>query len=146
MEYYARRSPVASITLQIAKRKKCGVPKNLVFQTEPELGLEMITKIEEREVVPFAWVNADEHYGMNPDFLDGVAGLDKWYFAEVPVTTMVWPEGVKILLPYGRLSPIRRSKGSRIPTSRGLASGCAARRSKNSPRPTRSTRPDSISR
>jgi len=80
-----------------AKRKKCGVPKNLVFKTEPELGLEMLTEINKRGVVPFAWVNADEHYGMNPDFLDGVAGLDKWYFAEVPVSTMVWPENVKIL-------------------------------------------------
>jgi hypothetical protein len=29
---------------------------------------------------------------MNPDFLDGVAELGKWYFAEVPVNTMVWPE------------------------------------------------------
>jgi SRSO17 transposase len=34
---------------------------------------------------------------MNPDFLDGVATLEKWYFAEVPVNTMVWPEKVKIL-------------------------------------------------
>jgi len=82
---------------QAAKRKKCGVPKGLVFKTEPELGLEMLTKINERGVVPFAWVNADEHYGMNPDFLDGVAGLDKWYFAEVPCRTMVWPGDVKIL-------------------------------------------------
>jgi len=80
-----------------AKRKKCGVPEDLVFQTEPELGLEMLTEINQRGVVPFAWVNADEHYGMNPDFLDGVAGLEKWYFAEVPCTTMVWPEDVKIL-------------------------------------------------
>lgn len=79
------------------KRKKCEVPTDLVFRTEPELGLEMLTKINERGVVPFAWVNADEHYGMNPDFLDGVAGLDKWYFAEVPTTTKVWPEDVKIL-------------------------------------------------
>lgn len=80
-----------------AKRKKCGVPKDLVFKTEPELGLQMLTEINKRSVVPFAWVNADEHYGMNPDFLDGVASLDKWYFAEVPCTTMVWPGDVKIL-------------------------------------------------
>lgn len=78
-------------------RKKCGVPEKLVFKTEPELGLEMLTRINERGVVPFAWVNADEHYGMNPDFLDGIDGLGKWYFAEVPVSTMVWPEDVKIL-------------------------------------------------
>jgi SRSO17 transposase len=80
-----------------AKRKKCGVPKKLVFKTEPALGLEMLTRINERGVVPFAWVNADEHYGMNPDFLDGVASLGKWYFAEVPCTTMVWPGDVEIL-------------------------------------------------
>lgn len=78
-------------------RKKCGVPEKLVFKTEPELGLEMITKVKERDVVPFSWVNADEHYGMNPDFLDGIHLLGKWYFAEVPVSTMVWPEDVKIL-------------------------------------------------
>jgi SRSO17 transposase len=80
-----------------AKRKKCGVPKELVFKTEPELGLQMLTEIKQPGVVPFAWVKADEHYGLNPDFLDGVAALDKWYFAEVPQTTMVWPEPVKIL-------------------------------------------------
>lgn len=80
-----------------AKRKKCGVPKDLVFKAEPELGLEMLRQIVERGVVPFAWVNADAHYGVSPSFLDGVAGLDKWYFAEVTSTTMVWPEGVKIL-------------------------------------------------
>jgi len=78
-------------------RKKCRVPENLVFKTEPELGLEMLTEINKRSVAPFTWVNAVEHYGMNPDFLDGVDGLGKWYFAEVPQTTMVWPEDMKIL-------------------------------------------------
>jgi SRSO17 transposase len=30
-------------------RKKCGVPEKLVFKTEPELGLEMLTKVRERD-------------------------------------------------------------------------------------------------
>jgi hypothetical protein len=30
-------------------RKKCGVPEKLVFKTEPELGLEMITKVRARD-------------------------------------------------------------------------------------------------
>jgi SRSO17 transposase len=101
-----------------AKRKKCGVPKDLVFKTEPELGLEMLTKINERGVVPFAWVNADEHYGVSPKFLDGVAGLDKWYFAEVPSTTMMWPAGVKILQAglgqAGNLNTGRPRSGPRV--------------------------------
>ena len=33
---------------------------------------------------------ADEAFGGNPGFLDGVAGLGLWYFAEVPHTTRVW--------------------------------------------------------
>jgi SRSO17 transposase len=80
-----------------ARRKKCGLPEKLVFKTEPTLGLEMLKAVNQAEIVPFRWVNADEHYGMNPDFLDGVAKLEKWYFAEVPVNTRVWPEKVKIL-------------------------------------------------
>src|SRR5262245_24536019 len=95
---------------QAAKRKKCGVPKDLVFKTEPALGLEMLKELDRRGVVPFSWVNADEHYGMNPDFLDGVAKLNKWYFAEVPVSTQVWPGEVKIL-PPGLEQPGNRPAG-----------------------------------
>ena len=80
-----------------AKRRKCGLPEKLAFKTAPRLGLEMIKGLKQAEIVPFRWVNADEHYGMNPEFLDGVAELEKWYFAEVPVNTRVWPEKVKIL-------------------------------------------------
>ena len=40
--------------------------------------------------LPFAWITADEHFGQNPAFLDGVAALDKWYFVEVPTTLRVW--------------------------------------------------------
>ena len=80
-----------------AKRRKCGLPEKLAFKTEPRLGLEMIKGLKQAKIVPFRWVNADEHYGMNPEFLDGVAELEKWYFAEVPVNTRVWPEKVKVL-------------------------------------------------
>ena len=38
------------------------------------------------------WVVADEAFGGNPGFLDGVAGLGLWYFAEVPHATRVWRE------------------------------------------------------
>lgn len=78
-------------------RKKCGVPPKLKFKTEPKLGLEMITNLCERGTLPFLWVNADEHYGMNTEFLDGVNELGKWYFTEVPVDTMVWHQDVEIL-------------------------------------------------
>jgi SRSO17 transposase len=68
----------------------CGIPATLAFRTEPELGLEMLTALKQRGVVPFGWVTCDESYGKNPAFLDGIAALDKWYLAEVPSDTRVW--------------------------------------------------------
>lgn len=81
------------------KRRRGGVPQDVLFQTEPELALEMLRGLVERGVLPFRWVTADEHYGMNPDFLDGVAALGRDYFAEVPVSTMVWVGKVEVIAP-----------------------------------------------
>jgi SRSO17 transposase len=72
------------------RRKACGMPETLTFRTEPELGLEMITALVGRGVIPFRWVTCDESYGKIPAFLDGIAALDKWYLAEVPSDTRVW--------------------------------------------------------
>jgi SRSO17 transposase len=53
------------------------------------------------------WVVADEAFGGNPGFLDGVAGLGLWYFTEVPHTTRVWEER-----PATHIPP-RRGRGRR---------------------------------
>jgi SRSO17 transposase len=68
----------------------CGIPDETPFRTEPELALEMVRDLVARDVLPFHWVTCDEHFGQNPGFLDGLAALDKWYFAEVPSNTRVW--------------------------------------------------------
>ncbi|MFZ5502505.1 MAG: IS701 family transposase [Pseudomonadota bacterium] len=68
----------------------CGIPDALTFQTEPVLGLEMITELVQRAVVPFRWVTADEKYGENPAFLQGIAALGKWYLVEVAADTRAW--------------------------------------------------------
>lgn len=39
---------------------------------------------------------ADETYGADPKFLDGIAALEKWYFVEVPVSTQVWVGRVEV--------------------------------------------------
>jgi SRSO17 transposase len=77
-------------------RKRYGVPEDLVFTTEPQLGLGMVQGLLERRKVPFLWVLADETYGADLKFLDGVEALGKWYFLEVPVTTRVWVGSVAI--------------------------------------------------
>jgi SRSO17 transposase len=52
----------------------------------------MLAAVVEAQSLRCRWVVADEAFGGNPSFLDGVAGLGLWYFAEVPHTTQVWGE------------------------------------------------------
>jgi SRSO17 transposase len=94
-------------------RQRCGVPPEVGFQTEPQLALEMVRGLVDRGAVPFAWVVADEHYGMIPAFLDGVAATGKWYFAEVPASTKVW-EGQPRLEPPGQRPLGRPRKHPRV--------------------------------
>jgi SRSO17 transposase len=94
-------------------RQRYGVPAELRFQTEPHLALEMVQGLVEGGEVPFAWVVADEHYGMIPAFLDGVAATGKWYFAEVPASTKVW-QGQPRLEPAGQRPLGRPRKPPRV--------------------------------
>ena len=94
-------------------RQRYGVPPELRFQTEPQLALEMLRGLVARAAVPFRWVVADEHYGMIPTFLDGVAATGKWYFAEVPASTKVW-EGTPRVEPAGVGSRGRPRKHPRV--------------------------------
>jgi SRSO17 transposase len=73
-----------------ARRRACGMPERVTFQTEPQLALEMVSGLVQRGVVPFRWVACDEGYGKSPAFLDGIAHLGKWYLAEVARDQQVW--------------------------------------------------------
>ncbi len=72
------------------RRQRCEIPETTRFQTEPELGLGMLQELVTRNVLPFRWVAADEVFGRDSAFLDGVAELEKWYLVEVPSDTRVW--------------------------------------------------------
>jgi len=70
--------------------EKCGIPDDTPFKTRPLLALEMLEAVVAEGILRFRWVACDEDYGKDPAFLDGVAGLGLWYFAEVPHSTRVW--------------------------------------------------------
>jgi SRSO17 transposase len=72
------------------RRWQCGIPPTITFKTKPALAEEMLTAIVKTRSLRCRWVVADEAFGDNPGFLDGVAGLGLWYFAEVPHSTRVW--------------------------------------------------------
>ena len=84
---------------QADARARCGVPDDLPFQTKPELALTLLHETVERGKLPFQWVAADALYGDTPAFLDGVAKLGKWYFAEVACSTLVWWRQPQLAVP-----------------------------------------------
>jgi len=72
------------------RRRQCGLPTATTFKTKPELAQEMLAAVVQSQALRCRWVVADEAFGGNPGFLEGVAGRGLWYFAEVPHSTRVW--------------------------------------------------------
>jgi SRSO17 transposase len=80
------------------RRKKCGVPDDIVFKTKAQLGLEMLLDAQKRGV-PFAWAGMDCFYGEQPWLLDEIASKRMVYIADIPFDTQVWLEKPKIEIP-----------------------------------------------
>jgi SRSO17 transposase len=74
------------------RRTQCGIPPEVTFKTKPALAQEMLAAVVKTQGLRCRWVVADEAFGCDTGFLDGVAGLGLWYFAEVSHTTRVWQE------------------------------------------------------
>ena len=79
--------------------EKCGIPDETTFKTKPELALEMLQEVVQEGTLRFRWVACDETYGKDPAFLDGVAALGRWYFAEIPHNIQVWETRPKTGIP-----------------------------------------------
>jgi SRSO17 transposase len=81
------------------KRRRCGLPEDLVYQTKPEIGLKLLQAAVKRGDLPFFWVAADELYGDSPTFRDGVAEMGKCYFTEIKCNTPVWSVRPEVHVP-----------------------------------------------
>jgi SRSO17 transposase len=84
------------------QRKECGVPADLVFQTKPEIGLELLENAVKRGKLPCFWVAADALYGDSPAFRDGVAATGKYYFTAIKETSLIWCTPPKVHVPLWR--------------------------------------------
>jgi SRSO17 transposase len=76
-----------------ARRNEAGVPKEIRFQTKPEIALEQIRVFVE-DAVPRAPVLADAAYGNDNGFRDGLHELGLEYAVGVQSSTSVWPPGL----------------------------------------------------
>jgi len=83
------------------RRNEAGVPKEIRFQTKPEIALEQIRLLVEEDV-PRAPVLADAAYGNDNRFRDGLHELGLEYAVGVQCSTSVWPPSVTPLPPKAR--------------------------------------------
>ena len=79
--------------------EECSIPDGTPFKTKPSLALEMLEAVVNAGTLDFRWVACDEAYGKDTPFLDGVAELGFWYFAEVPHSTRAWETLPKTAVP-----------------------------------------------
>jgi SRSO17 transposase len=72
------------------RRKKTHVPKEVKFQTKPQIAAEMIRRTLAAGKVRFDWITADELYGSSGEFLDAIEELKQRYVVEVRKNIIVF--------------------------------------------------------
>jgi SRSO17 transposase len=109
-----------------ARRQKVDVPKEVEFQTKPQIALAQIQQAV-KDGVPRGVVLADEVYGSNREFREGVIDLKLNYSLAVRYTTTVWALERQPLPPKpwsgkgGRPTRMRRDQTHQPTTMKQLA-------------------------
>ena len=110
------------------RRRKAGVPEDLVFATKPEIALNQLRTAVDSGVPPGV-VLADAGYGDETAFRDGITEMGLFYAVGIRPGTTVWPPGVSPLPPIpqrGRGRPsslLRRGPGHEPMSVKALAMG-----------------------
>ncbi|MEA1950574.1 MAG: IS701 family transposase [Planctomycetota bacterium] len=72
------------------RRENVGVPREVRFQTKPQIAAEMVRRTRAAGRVPLDWIVADSLYGDSGEFLDTLEGMNQNYLAEVRKNALVW--------------------------------------------------------
>ena len=111
------------------RRRPWGIPTAITLKTKPALAQERLAAIVQTRSLRCRWVVADEAFGCDTGFLEGVAGLGLWSVADVPHSTRVWAERPVIHVPpwHGRgRRPQRERLGVGAPEARTVVEVAAA--------------------
>ncbi|GFP41134.1 hypothetical protein HKBW3C_00260 [Candidatus Hakubella thermalkaliphila] len=73
------------------RRKKCGIPSELQFQTKIEIALELLEKQMQRGLLAGRWIGSDSFFGSDAAFRDTIARWGKLYLAEIRSNIQVLP-------------------------------------------------------
>jgi SRSO17 transposase len=95
------------------KRKKVGIPAELTFKKKPELGWQMIQRVQARNI-PFEAVVMDDLYGRNEVLRQRLDAAGIEYYGDVPLDTQVYLERPAVVYPL-----TKRSKPAKNPRIEG---------------------------
>lgn len=70
-----------------ARRKKTRVPKEVTFQTKPQIARQLLERVHANGQVRFDWIVADEGYGRSGEWFDWLEQSQQRYVIEIPTTT-----------------------------------------------------------
>jgi len=91
--------PKIWFTDEYAKRRKDNwVPEDIVFQTKPQIALDLINKIVESNHFPAKWLGCDATFGSDLNFLQSLPE-SLYYFASIRSDTYVFLAKPKVGLP-----------------------------------------------
>jgi SRSO17 transposase len=83
---------------QAEKRKAVGVPDDLTFKKKPELGWQMVQRLQAREI-PFEALVMDDLYGRNAGLRQRLHAAGIEYYGDIPKDTQVYLDKPKITYP-----------------------------------------------
>ena len=83
------------------RRKQAGVPKEIGFQTKPDIALGQIRSLVSEDV-PRGVVLADAAYGNDNGFREGLVSLELSYAVGIQSSTTLWPPGIVPLPPQAK--------------------------------------------
>ncbi len=89
------------------------IPDEIVFKTKPQIALELIDRAKGNGIEVVAWT-ADELYGRDGAFLDGLDERSEAYVVEIPPNAHVWLTKPKVLKTPARNSTGRPKKYPRL--------------------------------
>lgn len=75
------------------RRKKCGMPEGLQFQSKIQIALMLLEEQIRRGLLGTQWIGCDSFFGTSSQFRDTVAGWGKLYLAEIRSNILLWPPG-----------------------------------------------------
>jgi SRSO17 transposase len=104
-----------------ARRKKAGVPEDVVFKTKTAIALDLVRAACAAGIAPGVSL-MDGAYGCDTELRAGIGALGMSYVAGIPSATTVWPPGREPLPPkpyvgHGRRPTRLRRDGTHRPVS-----------------------------